>query len=420
MDEFASIRYWTANRQPQEWLRARGVAVGIGDDAAVVDLAPESPVGQAGEWQCLLTVDTMVETVHFTDATMSDEDIGYKALAASISDIAAMGGLPRHALVSVSLPPSCGPERMRRLYDGLYACADTYGVAIVGGDTTSTPSQLVVAVTVVGAVEAGKAVRRAGARAGDTVFVTGLPGQSAAGLHFLLAAAQARARAGLDGPVPLAAAADAEVDGLVAAHRRPRPSVRAGRLLAARGTCRSLNDVSDGLASEAWELAEASGVSIVLREAALPCSGSMAAYGRRVGVKPLDWILYGGEDYVLIGTIDPQDAQAAKAALNAEGIPFYAIGEVEAASVPGVWLERDGDWHSAAEDHSQDQPGLDKLEQDMQTLDRQERYRGEDKPEQRGFASGQSKVNRPRRVALRKAGFNHFEKITGESNADHK
>ncbi|REE68710.1 thiamine-monophosphate kinase [Paenibacillus taihuensis] len=327
LDEFARIRYWTDGRQSPALLQAQGVVLGIGDDAAIV----ETPPGEVGgNLQWLMAVDTMVETVHFNDMTMEPFDIGWKALAANISDIAAMGGEPRHALVSVSAPPAWEPARIRRLYDGLYACADAYGVAIVGGDTTSAPLHMVVSVTVMGTVTAGAAIRRAGAAPGDAVFVTGPAGMSAAGLHALLAAAAAR------GSTPPGAAA------LVQAHQRPAPSVRAARMLAARGTVTSLNDISDGLASEAWEIAEASGVTIALRESLLPRSGSMTSYAHSCGEDPLTWILYGGEDYVLLGTMAAADAQAAKAELAAAGLPFYVIGEVEAGAA-GVTLIRDFD-----------------------------------------------------------------------------
>lgn len=331
MDEFARIRYWTEGRQSPALLQAQGVVLGIGDDAAIV----EAPAGVAGgKLQWLMAVDTMVETVHFNDATMAEFDIGWKALAANISDIAAMGGEPRHALVSISAPPAWEPARMRRLYDGLFACADAYGVAIVGGDTTSAPLHLVVSVTVMGTVTAGAAIRRAGAAPGDAVFVTGPAGMSAAGLHALLAAAAARGSGKAGGVPPPGAAA------LVHAHQRPAPSVRAARMLAARGTVTSLNDISDGLASEAWEIAEASGVAIALRESLLPRSGSMTAYAHSCGEDPLTWILYGGEDYVLLGTIAAADAQAAKAELNAAGLPMYIIGEVEKGTA-GVDLIHD-------------------------------------------------------------------------------
>lgn len=231
MDEFASIQHWTAGRQADEWQRKRGVVIGIGDDTAVVDPASAS-VGVAGPSRLLLAVDTMVETVHFKESTMRDEDVGYKALAANISDIAAMGGVPLHALVSVSVPPSYTPERMRRLYDGLYECAERYGVALVGGDTTSSPQHLVVAVTVTGTVEAGRELLRSGAKPGDAVFVTGAVGRSAAGLHALLAEETRGGARGLEAGEagPLQAVAP-----LVQAHQRPAPSVRAGRLLLERG-----------------------------------------------------------------------------------------------------------------------------------------------------------------------------------------
>ncbi|MEK3882346.1 thiamine-phosphate kinase [Paenibacillus sp. PL2-23] len=322
MDEFASIRHWTADRQSREWQQSRGVALGIGDDAAVVRLAP-ADYGLNGEGSLLLAVDTMVETVHFASGTMNDEDVGYKALAANVSDIAAMGGVPLHAVVSVSVPASYNPERMLRVYDGLYACAERYGVAVIGGDTTSAPTHMVISVTLTGMVETGKELRRSGARAGDAVFVTGPLGMSAAGLHLLLRE---------DGRA-------ADWEALAAAHRRPKPSVLAGRLLLDSGACSSLNDVSDGLASEAWELAEASGVRIVLEERLLPVSGTLAAYAARSGIQPLDWMLYGGEDYVLVGTVDSARAEAIQAAFHERGLPFYLIGFVEEGA-PDVQLIR--------------------------------------------------------------------------------
>ena len=301
LDEFGLIRAWTEGRQTESFLSSAGVAVGIGDDAAVVSAA-------AGmEW--LLAVDTMVEEVHFKPETMNDADIGYKALAANVSDIAAMGGVPKHALVSVSVPSGRDAGRMERLYEGLYACADKYGIAVVGGDTTSAPRHLVVSVTLVGCVEAGKAIRRSGARPGQIVFVTGPTGLSAGGLHGLLAQG------------------DEPPKRLVDAHRRPQPSVKAGRLL--QGFAASLNDVSDGLASEAWEIAEASGARVVLKETELPISGALAEYAGRCGVSALDWMLYGGEDYVLLGTADRGHEIALKERFREENLPFFVIGYVE-------------------------------------------------------------------------------------------
>ncbi len=323
-DEFALIRLWNAGRQSPERLSDLGVAEGIGDDAAIV----ASPDGH--EW--LLAMDTMVEEIHFRPETMEDADIGYKALAANVSDIAAMGGIPRYALVSVSVPQAWGPERMKAVFDGLYACAEQYDIAVVGGDTTSSPKHLVLAVALAGTVEAGRAIKRSGARSDEIVFVTGPVGLSAGGLHGMLA--------------PVAGSRNNRPprrppQRLIRAHRRPRPSVRAGRLLAERGWASSLNDVSDGLASEAWEIAEASGIRIVLREAALPLSGELASYASDCGVNPAEWMLYGGEDYVLLGTAAKASETAVKEAFRAEGLPFFVIGHTEEGP-PSVELLTEG------------------------------------------------------------------------------
>ncbi|QNK59130.1 thiamine-monophosphate kinase [Paenibacillus sp. PAMC21692] len=375
MDEFASITLWTGRRQSAEWQRARGVSLGIGDDAAAVDITGASD-GILGAKHMVLAVDTMVESVHFSGETMRDEDVGYKALAANVSDIAAMGGVPLHALVSVAVPKSYGPERMRRLYDGLYECAERYGVAVIGGDTTSSPDRLVISVTLTGTVEAGREVRRSGAKPGEAVFLTGAVGLSAAGLHLLLAeaggggaagSAKQRLQAGDVEAGHVAPRAEAEhvvprveagyleliqgqgQDGeretgqsraaLVAAHRRPSPSVRAGRLLLEHGSS-SLNDVSDGVASEAWEIAEASGLRLVLRESRLPLDDALKTYGADASLNPLEWMLYGGEDYVLLGTIAKDKLEEVREVFREEGLSFFEIGETLEGSV-GVELVRE-------------------------------------------------------------------------------
>ncbi|WP_233566951.1 thiamine-phosphate kinase [Cohnella endophytica] len=320
-DEFALIRDWNDGRQSEEFLDSAGIVLGIGDDAAVVSGASDR------EW--LFAVDTMVEDVHFRDDTMGEADVGYKALAANVSDIAAMGGVPRQALVSISAPPSWNGERMKRLYDGLYECAERYGIAIIGGDTTSAPRQLVVSVTIIGTVEVGRAIRRNGAKPGQSVFVTGPTGLSAAGLHGLLKQRDRSKETSVEEAIP---------QRLVLSHRRPAPSVRAGRILLETGWGSSLNDVSDGLASEAWEIAEASQARLVLRERALPVSGDLASYAGAQGVRLLDWMLYGGEDYVLIGTVDRIHELALKERFRAEGLPLFIIGEVESGT-PEVVLE---------------------------------------------------------------------------------
>ncbi|MFD0588880.1 thiamine-phosphate kinase [Paenibacillus sp. GCM10027627] len=368
MDEFARIRHWTAGRQSLDLLRTRGVDYGIGDDAAVLDIAAAAD-GISGEKRLLVAMDTMVESVHFAEVTMRDDDIGYKALAANVSDIAAMGGVPLAAFVSVSVPQSYSADRMRKVYDGLYSCAERYSIAVAGGDTTSSPGPLVISVTLTGTVEAGKELLRSGARPGDAVFLTGPIGLSGAGLHFL------QAKTANSGVVD-----DAENEAyrsMIAAHRTPRPSVAAGRLLLQSGACTSLNDVSDGLASEAWEIAEASGLRLVLSEGLLPKSGSLSAYASIARKDPLEWMLYGGEDYVLLGTIASQALEVIKAAFSERGLPFYVIGKTEDGE-PDVQLERlSENWSGGG------------------SVDRKEL----------NWANGATN-----RISLQKRGYNHFGK----------
>lgn len=332
VDEFGLIRLLTGGRrnpahmEPGPTGAGDGVAVGIGDDAAVLD-------GRSG-FQWVVTCDTMVRDIHFKPETMTYEAIGYKAMASNISDLAAMGAIPRFAVVALSVPADMETEALRELYDGLYACANRYGVAVVGGDTTSCPRDMTVSVTAIGEVETDRALLRSGARPGDTVFVTGPLGLSAAGLHLLLATGRS-AYALPELPE--------ERQRLVQAHQFPQPQVEAGRILVKSGLGRSLNDVSDGLASEAWELAEASGCVIELAEALLPADPALDRYAREAGLHPLELMLYGGEDYRLTGTVREEDAAAVQALFEAEGLEFHVVGHVMAGGEPahpGVLLKR--------------------------------------------------------------------------------
>lgn len=319
MDEFAIIRRLTDGRS-RNAPSASSVVVGIGDDAAVVAPTPGM--------QTVLTCDTMVDTVHMLPWTMDDVSTGWKAMASNISDLAAMGAEPRYALVAVSAPRGMDVERLDRVYEGLYACAEAYGVAVIGGDTTSSPEHLVVTVTAVGEVEAGHAVTRAGARPGDVVFVTGPLGLSSAGLDVSLRRKRPAAER-LDGDEPYAV--------LIRAHRRPEPRVRAGRAVV--GIATALNDVSDGLASEAWEIAEASGAAIELDAAAVPVAEPLAAYAAAVGRESLEFILFGGEDYELVGTAPPERANELLSVLREAGASASIVGVVRAGA-PGVTLRR--------------------------------------------------------------------------------
>ncbi len=322
LDEFALIHRLTQGKQSLAFQQASGVEIGIGDDAAVAHLAPGS--------QLVMTCDTMTEQIHFKDITMRNPDIGYKAMAAAVSDIAAMGAIPRYALVAVSFPKETSQTRMEEIYEGLYECANRWSVVIVGGDTTSSAGGITVSVTVIGEVEAGKALLRSAAKPGDVLFATGELGRSAAGLDFLLAQ-----------NVPNKQWNDdlnwKERLSLIQAHCRPEPQVEAGQLLQKSGVCHALNDVSDGLASEAWEIAEASDIGIDLIEDRIPIADELMSYAQQAGKDPLDFVLFGGEDYQLVGTMQAEHAITLQMKFKEAGLTLHIIGYVN-AETKGVRL----------------------------------------------------------------------------------
>lgn len=272
-----------------------------GDDAAVV-------AGVAGA--LLLTVDTAVLGVHADPEVLTEEDLGWRALAGAVSDVAAMGGLARHVLVAVAGPPDTDLDR---LFDGLLAAAERHEVAVVGGDLSTAPF-LAVTVAVTGEVPAGELadappVGRDGGRPGDHLLVTAPLGASAAGLRLL------RQRAGGGaGPTPDRAGAD--VRAAVEAHLRPVARLAAGAV-ARRSGATAMMDLSDGLAVDLRRLADASGVGFAL--SAVPAAPAATP----------DEALGGGEDYeLLVATGDPDRLRTAFAAAGLP--PLHPIGRLVA------------------------------------------------------------------------------------------
>lgn len=294
------------------------VVVGIGDDAAVLSYDSACHV--------VMTTDMLVEGVHFRSDTIDFRSLGWKAMAASLSDIAAMGGTPRHGTVSLAIPPAYEVEKLEELYEGIAEICTEYRIHVVGGDVVKTGGPLVIAVTVNGEVEKGKALLRSGARPGDLVFVTGRIGGSAAGLAFL--------SSGCKCLVP----PDEQLE-LTGYHRRPVPQVRAGRVLAESGGCTSCNDISDGLASELIEIADSSGVGIRIEENRLPIAPAVTNFARINGDNAVEWALYGGEDYQLVGTLAPLAYEAVVTACHLNGIRLTLIGRVTQGT--GVVLNRE-------------------------------------------------------------------------------
>jgi thiamine-monophosphate kinase len=255
------------------------VVHGIGDDAAVLE-----PARNALE---VLTTDALVEGVHFDRRFVAAADIGHRALAVNLSDMAAMGAAPRAALLSLALPADLPWTDLEALVGGLVTTAGRFGVALVGGNVTRSPGPLVVDVTLTGSAKRRKVLTRGGARAGDALFVTGTLGAAAAGLAWL----QSREDGGA---VPEAVAPGVE------RYARPEPRLRFGVITGRTRAAAACMDLSDGLADGVRQLAAACGTGALVEEDRLPIDGAARAVfaGRPDG--PLRAALTGGEDYELL------------------------------------------------------------------------------------------------------------------------
>ncbi|MFZ0324219.1 MAG: thiamine-phosphate kinase [Actinomycetes bacterium] len=281
-----------ARRLPQ----GLGVLIGPGDDAAVV---------ASSDGRVVVTVDLVVEGVLFRRDWAAPDEIGRRAAAASLADVAAMGARPTALVVGLAAPASTQTSWALRLVDGLRDEAALVGASVVGGDVTAG-DQVVVSVTALGDLEGRAPVTRSGARAGDVVAVCGRLGWAAAGLAVL--------RRGFGSP-----------RALVEAYRRPQPPYAAGLDAAVAGAS-AMCDVSDGLVADLGHVAVASGVVIDVDRAALEVGEPLSAVAAAYGVDPLEWVLTGGDDHALVATF-PADAA------RPEG--FAVIGRVRAVA-PGT------------------------------------------------------------------------------------
>lgn len=272
---------------PPGWL-----TIGIGDDAAVVE--PERNRLE------VLTVDAIVEGVHFDRRFTPPGAIGHRALAVNLSDLAAMGAAPRLALLSFVLPPALLRDDFDAIVSGLAALALRHKLHVVGGNLARSPGPLIIDVTVMGTAKRRQVLTRAGARPGDAVYVTGSLGGAAAGLEMLRHTA---------GPVSEAmdpTGSDARVQGLEhCAHRYlyPEPRVRMGLALGRNRAASACMDLSDGLADGVRQIAEASGVGIIVDAGALPLDAEACGWFNARGDDALAKALAGGDDYELVFTV---------------------------------------------------------------------------------------------------------------------
>jgi thiamine-monophosphate kinase len=289
------------------------VEVGVGDDAAVVR-------AQGGR-RLVVSADMLVEGVHFRREWTSPGGLAVKAVSVNVSDIAAMGAKPFGLLTSVALPAGLPVKWVAQFFRGVVRTARAYQADLLGGDTVGSPGPVVVDVTVLGWAE--RPVLRQGARPGDRLVVTGSLGAAAAGLWVL--------ERGLSDPDPA-------VRRVLRRHLRPRARVEAGRILAP--VAHAMTDVSDGLAWELKELLESGGMGAQIVAERIPVDRATRFVAELAGADPLEWALYGGEDYELLAALPPDAVEAAGQALGARGLALTAIGVVTADA--GLRLERPG------------------------------------------------------------------------------
>ena len=292
------------------------IIVGIGDDVAVLETQEEG-------W-LLAKVDSQVEGVHFRRETISPFHLGRRSLAINLSDIAAAGGRPQFALVSLALPPSIEVGWVDELYRGLREEGERYGVAIVGGNLARSPGGVFVDVFVLGWVQRPHLLLRSGARPGDQVLVTGTLGDSGAGLsllsnHSLSVLAEDR-------------------EFLLTRHFTPTPRLAEAQVIAGSGKATAMIDLSDGLSSDIGHICDCSHVGVRLWAERLPVSPAARSVARLTGRTPWQLAIMGGEDYELCFTVPAEHVQQLIGGVEQEtGTSVTVVGQILAAN-EGRWL----------------------------------------------------------------------------------
>ena len=270
----------------------------------------------------VVTTDAMVEGVHFSRAFSTPEEIGHRALAVNLSDLAAMGAVPRWATLSLVLPAALPVAEVDSLVDGMAALARRYAVSVVGGNITRTDGPLVIDVTAGGEVGARKWLTRSGARPGDALYVSGTIGAARAGLEMLRGPGETarleRERHQIDG-----------ISVCRERYRRPEPRVRLGVAIGRARAAHAAMDMSDGLADALHQVADASGVGIRIHAGLLPIEAAARAWWTDRGVDAVNAALTGGDDYELLIAVPARGAAALRAATrHAASPPLTRVGDV--------------------------------------------------------------------------------------------
>ena len=299
--------------------------VGIGDDAAVVE--PERNRVE------VLTVDALVEGVHFDRAFVPPAAIGHRALAVNLSDLAAMGAAPRLALLSFALPAGLPLADFDGMIGGLARLAARHRIHVAGGNLTRSPGPLMIDITVVGSVKRRQALTRAGARPGDEIYVSGTIGAAAAGLSMLREMSSntkdrkdTKEQSGTEKSLPFVSFVSSVLkNNCVERYLYPEPRVRLGLLLSRNRAASASIDLSDGLADGVHRIAEASGVGAVIDADALPIDPEVRGWFEERGLDPVEEALTAGDDYELLVTVRPRTGRRLAAARRGD-VPLTRIG----------------------------------------------------------------------------------------------
>ena len=261
---------------------------GIGDDTAIIKTTQHHDL--------LISTDLLIEDIHFKRTYSSFRAIGQRAAAVNISDIAAMGGIPRYLLVGLAARPGEPIRQIRDLYQGMNAMCQAYGVKLIGGDTCRSKTNLFLSLTIIGEAKTGQAICRGGAQAGDLIYVTGTLGDAGAGL-MLLQRKSSR---------PITGLSKSARQFLINRHRLPTPKVEVGKLLTKYKLATAAIDLSDGLSGDLPHLCRASKVGALIETSQLPVSTQCQTFSKRTGYSILDLALHSGEDFELLFTVAPK------------------------------------------------------------------------------------------------------------------
>ncbi|HEU4509986.1 MAG TPA: thiamine-phosphate kinase [Pyrinomonadaceae bacterium] len=314
---------------------SQSIIAGIGDDAAVFR--------SSGGKDTVITADLLVEDVDFRRTTTPPYLLGHKALAVSLSDIAAMGGRPLWSMVSIGVPDDIWQtDFVERLYDGWLDLANRYGVQLIGGDTSRTPENIVIDSIVAGECTSGNSVMRSGARAGDQIFVTGTLGAAAAGLRLIERGAHLAEQ-------NLADDDSQKLDHILLRQLRPEPRTGWGIVLGEERLATAMIDLSDGLSSDLNHLCSASGVGARIDSSLLPIDDRVIELCGRRALDPLQLALHGGEDFELLFTV--KSDEAARLPRRVDGVAIKRIGEITDSSEgvkisegTRIWDLKPGGW----------------------------------------------------------------------------